>query len=309
MENINTLENTNEQYLFMGNVNQRHIYEWVEELKTANKSPQTIKGYVTIIQQFSNFINKTFLEVDRADIVRFLGYKNVKPVTKQNRQSHISTFYNWMVEVGYVEKHPLPKWITIEVPERDRKYLTIEQFKEIKLFLKQQLNYKKGRQHYMLFILAFSTGLRASELVKLQVEDFNFEKNYLKTIGKGDKERTVGFHANLANNILRYLSKNGIETGYIFPKDKNNIEAGHITAGAFNKVCKTISDGTGIHLYPHLERHGYAMAFLDKPGTSLEVLKEQFGHKKTQTTMIYGKANKERLLRETNQSSPDPDED
>jgi site-specific recombinase XerD len=293
--------------LNLNKTNEEYIYEWEQELRVSKKSEKTIRQYVNVLSRFSRFLgNKSFINVFRKDIIDFINNDKLKESTAKNLIMYIKIFYNWMCnpDVGYMGKSPISKTIPIKIPKRDRNYLSIEEYEIIKSYLKKQLNYKKSRTHYMLFTLAFATGLRASELVALKVEDIDFENDCLNTIGKGNKERTVGFKWSATVSIKNYLQLNKITTGYIFPKEINNIYAGHITSGCFNKLCENISKRTKIHLYPHLERHGHAVAYLDAGG-SMEVLQEQYGHEKIETTLIYGQIRKNRQLKEAHEFAPD----
>jgi site-specific recombinase XerD len=279
-------------------INNEYICQWIEDLRENNYPPTTIKSYFIMMLQFSRFIKKSLLEVDRKDIIKFMNNINVKDNisinTKRNRMMFVKMFYNWMTddEQQYMERHPINKTIKIKGQKIDKEekinkhFLKIENVQLINKYLKKQLNYKKSKMHYVLFNMAYGTGLRASELVSVKVEDIDFASftPTIKVIGKGRKPRLAVMSQELTNLILNYLDYNHIKSGYIFPSFHN--ENKHITPGCFNKICERITKDTGIYIHPHACRHGYTANAIAEGIDPLD-LQGLLGHESFKTTENY----------------------
>lgn len=308
-ENENTNANIN---LILVKSNEEYIYEWIESLRSNDYPDTTLKSYLDMLNRFSKFIKKSLTQADRKDIIKFINSinhrdasKSVTIDTKRNRMMFIKQFYNWMTEEEqqYVEKHPITSTIKIKGTKIDKQekvdkhFLKIENAKIVNQYLKKQLNYRKSKTHYVLFNIAYGTGLRASELVNVRVENIDFASitPNIKVLGKGRKPRVVSMSQDLANLILHYLDLNKIESGYIFPSHN---QTGHIIPGTFNKVCKQIQKGTGIYIHPHACRHGYAATVIAKGMEPLD-LQGLLGHESFKTTEKYFDIlnAKERLLK------------
>lgn len=146
--------------------------------------------------------------------------------------------------------------------------------------------------------LLYATGLRASELVGLRLQDINLERGYLVVMGKGSKERAVPLGEVAATAVQQYFDRgrlallNGRESDYLFISSKRR----GISRQMFWERIKfyTRKSGIGKNISPHTLRHSFATHLLDN-GADLRAVQAMLGHSDISTTQIYTHVSRERL--------------
>lgn len=144
----------------------------------------------------------------------------------------------------------------------------------------------------------YATGLRVSEVAKIKINDVNLDAGFLRTVGKGNKERIVPLGRQSIDWIHRYLA----EVRPALSKSKN---AGELFVSARGKglsrktiwlLIKKYSRKAGIskNIKPHTLRHSFATHLLDNGG-DLRVIQEMLGHADIATTQIYTHIDQGRL--------------
>ncbi len=146
--------------------------------------------------------------------------------------------------------------------------------------------------------LLYATGLRVSELVKLEVKQVNLEAGFLRVRGKGGRERVVPLGTKARENIHEYL-RGGRPTllkGRSSPALFVGRSAKPLTRQAFWHLLKSYSlqSTEGGHIYPHAFRHAFATHLLDG-GADLRAVQAMLGHVDIATTQIYTHLTNERL--------------
>ncbi len=145
--------------------------------------------------------------------------------------------------------------------------------------------------------LMYSSGLRVSELLNLQIRNINFSKKYLEIKGKGSKERHVplGDYALewLANYINMIRCYNiGHTSKYVFL----NRYGKQLSRQFFFKKIKEYALRANItkNIYPHILRHSFATHMLEN-GADLIAVQEMLGHENLSTTQIYTHVSTKRI--------------
>jgi integrase/recombinase XerD len=138
--------------------------------------------------------------------------------------------------------------------------------------------------------LAYSSGLRLSELKNLRLEQLHLEAGFINVIGKGNKERVVPVGKKAVEALNRY-----IETGrskLVTSKSPANVFL-HRKGGAFasvtlwKRIKKRVGrSGVERNVTPHMMRHSFATHLLEH-GADLRVIQELLGHANIGTTEIY----------------------
>jgi integrase/recombinase XerD len=150
----------------------------------------------------------------------------------------------------------------------------------------------------MLEIL-YATGLRVTELVKIRVDEVNFEGGFLRVLGKGGKERIVPFGETAGHYIQLYLKeayahylKKRPGTPHLFLTQKG----GPMTRQNFWLLIRKygIRIGVSNRLSPHVLRHSFATHLLEN-GADLRAVQMMLGHADISTTQIYTHVTRERL--------------
>jgi integrase/recombinase XerD len=150
-----------------------------------------------------------------------------------------------------------------------------------------------------LFELAYSTGLRVSELCGLKIEQVDFERRLIRVKGKGGKERIVPFGSK-ALGALRDWMRDGRPD---MLKDSNpaeiflNSRGGALSRVGYWKILKQRAARAGLsfEVTPHTLRHSFATHLIEG-GADLRAVQELLGHSSISTTQIYTKLDMEYLL-------------
>jgi integrase/recombinase XerD len=155
-----------------------------------------------------------------------------------------------------------------------------------------------GLRDQAMLELLYATGLRVSELVKLEVKQMNLEAGFLRVRGKGGRERVVPLGAPARAKVQTYLNTarpallKGRSSTYLFVSRS----AKPMTRQAFWHLLKlyALQSEEGGHIYPHAFRHAFATHLLDG-GADLRAVQAMLGHVDIATTQIYTHLTSERL--------------
>jgi integrase/recombinase XerD len=148
--------------------------------------------------------------------------------------------------------------------------------------------------------LLYAAGLRVSELVQLSVNDVNLEVGYVRTKGKGAKERIVPLGKPACQALEEYLQG---------PRRLHPLRSSHpvlfvgrrgrgLTRQGFWKILKGYARGAGIQkrITPHILRHSFATHLLER-GADLRSVQSMLGHVDIATTQVYTHVSREHLKR------------
>ena len=145
-----------------------------------------------------------------------------------------------------------------------------------------------------IFELFYATGIRLSELVGLSVDDIDFDRQALRVLGKGNKERVVFFNDTAAVALEEYLYATPRNTpgGPVFL----NRYGARISQRGVEKMFKQVLQQSGLekHASPHTLRHSFATHLLEG-GSDLVTIKELLGHESLQTTQVYTNISRKRM--------------
>lgn len=153
------------------------------------------------------------------------------------------------------------------------------------------------RNFTMLFLL-YSTGMRVSELVNLPISACNLSANFVRVLGKGNKERLIPFGIPAKNKLDDYLKRirplilRGRTSKYLFVTGRGTC----MTRLRFWQIIRETARGTGITktISPHMLRHSFATHLLAH-GADLRTVQMMLGHADIATTQIYTHIDQERL--------------
>ncbi len=146
--------------------------------------------------------------------------------------------------------------------------------------------------------LMYATGLRATEIIQLQVDSINWQVGYCTTMGKGGKERVVPVGRTAFDLLRRYLDEvrprlaSGVSENVLF---LNRFGKGFTRQGLW-KLIKKYARAAGLEsrVHPHTFRHSFASHLLDS-GADLRAVQVMLGHSDISTTQIYTHVTQERL--------------
>lgn len=189
-------------------------------------SMHTIQAYNSDLRQFFNFIKEynhlpieiqnfnifILLQVNKHDVIAFLVSLNFNnnnnPYTRQRKLSAIRSFYKWLLSTypaGHQKENPTKTIPNIEKLIRIPRHLSIQQAKEIQNIFTLE-NTKYPQRNNAILSLFLNTGLRAGELIGINIKDINFKDKTILVYGKGHKERKVYFSDSCKQKILNYIN-------------------------------------------------------------------------------------------------------
>ncbi len=282
------------------------ISDYLEYLEIERgRSQKTIENYAHYLQRFSNFISQKYKITSPKDITLDIIHKyriylnrfeindgNTFKVSTQNY--HIIAIRNFL---KYLTKKDIstlsPEKIEIsKTPQRQIEFLEPE---EVSRLLKAASGPDRAtKRDKALLELLFSTGLRVSELVSIDIEDINFKRQEFSVRGKGGKIRIVFISDTAKNAITEYLAKRTDIDPALFIRERTgtNKEADarglRLTARTVQRIMKKYATKAGIvkNVHPHTLRHSFATDLLQN-GADIRSVQAMLGHANITTTQIY----------------------
>ena len=273
-------------------------------------SLKTAKSYQEDIDLFCEYIFKegTLMEdVDVLTIRNFLTEELGRGVSKRSckrRLCSLRHFYKYMVNVGYIDDNP---FLLMSAPKTETKYphaLYKEQVQELFKRNAERTDNLKNRDQAILYLLYYS-GIRAEELVTLNIQNVSLKERVIRVLGKGNKERIVPFSSECQKVLKKYIDEDRVRLVDLYlvwqkkqeakgkaPKARAplffNAQGGPLTTRGLEYILDSIQEKTGLFvgLHPHILRHSFATHLLEN-GADLRVIQELLGHESINATQVY----------------------
>ena len=229
----------------------------------------------TLIPHFKDYyvgdINPEIIEnykIQRAE--------NVKPASVNKELTALKHFFNKAIQWGYGSENPLLKVKKLRVSQKKFRFLTLE---EIDLVLKNCATHLRP-----IILTATHSGLRKSELFRLEWQDIDFKQGFITVTAKGE-EHTKNYRNReipMTAQLVEYLKTLERKGHWVFSK-----ENGERYSGWIRKSIESVVNLTGIERFTlHDLRHTFA-SHLVMEGTDLPTVQKLMGHANISTTMIY----------------------
>jgi integrase/recombinase XerC len=240
-----------------------------------------------------------------------LGEQSYSAATMARKIATLRSFYKWADRRGLADSNPMTLIRTPRQAKRLPKAITIEQVEQL-LAAPDEHEVLGLRDRAMLETL-YSTGLRVSELVGLEVEDLDVTGEALKVRGKGKKERVVPLGSHALAAVNRYLERMKSESRLNGTSQEGrtkhplfvNKHGGRLSSRSvrrkLDKYLKLV--GLDPSISPHTLRHSFATHLLDN-GADLRSVQELLGHQSLSTTQVYTHLSTQRLQNAYNQAHP-----
>ena len=199
----------------------------------------------------------------------------------------IKSFFGYLVREGQVKMNPTSD---IRLPRKSKKLPKALTMNEAKNLVESPKNVRDRA----IMELLYATGVRASELISLTLNDVNLDVGFIKCFGKGGKERIVPMGAAAISSVREYVDSSRPKTGSdVVFLDKNKRPL--TRQGLWFIVKKYVrSSGVRASATTHTLRHSFATHLLEK-GADLRSVQEMLGHSDISTTQIYTSVSRERL--------------
>ena len=255
-------------------------------------SKNTVEAYIRDMRNASSFLKKPPLKIKRKDLIKFINYLNEKNKSSRTQArilSSIKSFYNYLIFDDKIKENPS---IEIYSPKLEKKFPVVLSIAEVdKIIESIDLSLNNGERNRTIIECLYSCGLRVSELINLKISEINFSDEYIKVIGKGNKQRITPINNNLITYFKNYInqirSKLKIDTknsDYLFLNRRGRKISRVLVFNIVKEACK--KSGLKKNISPHTFRHSFA-THLVEGGADLRAVQEMLGHSNITTTEIY----------------------
>lgn len=249
-------------------------------------SEKTLRYYKASIAKMFSLLHKHSLQITTDDLRQYLAdYQKINQCSKTNIDNIrriLSSFFSWLEDENYIIKSPVRRIHKIKTNKTVKETYTDEALE----ILRDKCNCLRD---LAIIDLLASTGMRVGELVRLNIEDIDFENRECIVFGKGSKERPVYFDARTKIHLKNYVLSRKDNNPALFVsllKPHNRLEI----SGVEIRLRKL---GRKLHInkvHPHKFRRTLATKAIDK-GMPIEQVQRLLGHAKIDTTMEYAMVN------------------
>lgn len=265
-------------------------------------SPNTIEDYARTLGKFSRHRpdDPRLESLQAADIAAFLASCNgVSNKSKRNYYIGLSSLWTWAIGEGLARRH-----VVRDVPAPKPEQRLIEAFSmgEIKAMMgavARSRIYKSplgvARDHVLrsadrnraILLVLLDTGMRASELINLQLQDADLKANSIKVMGKGRKERAVPISARTGQAIWRYLASRETRRP-MDPLFITSSGAGLTRRDLYHRLTEIGKRAGVANAHPHRFRHTFAITYL-RNGGDVYTLQAILGHSTLEMVRHYAR--------------------
>jgi len=261
----------------------------------------TIQSYSRDLIRFFKFMERkkvSPIQAGRDHITEYIGSLNsvLSARSIARNLSALKMFFRFLISDGKIKDSPARLLESIKLPGRLPEILTRD---EVDLLLSQpDISTSLGLRDKAMLELLYATGLRVSELIGLNLININLEAGYVRTMGKGFKERMIPMGQKAIDTLNAYIS--GGRTRLLKGRNPSrlflNSRGRPISRQGFWKIIKRYGIMAGIKkkITPHRLRHSFATHLLEG-GADLRSVQVMLGHADISTTQIYTHVSRERL--------------
>ncbi|HXD32989.1 MAG TPA: tyrosine recombinase XerC [Pyrinomonadaceae bacterium] len=300
------------------------LNQFIEHLRyERNVSEHTLRNYQSDLEQFLDHLAPRDLQtgkrsepeltqIDHLTIREWLAALHAAQKKKSSiarKLAALRTFFQFLVREGIVEMNPAKLVATPRLEKKLPKHLSVED--AIRFIETPDIETELGKRDRAMLELMYATGIRVSELTKLNVHDIDFTNKLIRVSGKRRKERIVPFGDPASDALKAYLA---IREQFLLQAPVSlrepealflNYQGTRITTRSVGRMVeKYIRLCAGRYdLSPHALRHSFATHLLDS-GADLRDIQELLGHARLSSTQIYTHVSMEKLIEVYDKSHP-----
>jgi integrase/recombinase XerC len=277
---------------------QRYVDKFIRYLEIEREvSPYTSLNYRVDFKRFAQFLGKKRLEdVDYLFIRYFLAdlrHKNLSRASIARILSSLRSFFKFLVREKLVKTNPLSG---IATPKKEKKLPVFMQEAEVSKLIEAPAGDILGLRDKAILETLYSTGMRVSELVNMDIDKCDFVGGVIKVFGKGKKERLTPIGGKASHAIDDYMKASrpirSREKKAIFLNKNGKRITDRSVRRVIDRYVKKVSLQNKIS--PHTLRHSFATHLLNR-GADLRSVQELLGHASLSTTQIYTHISTERM--------------
>ena len=288
-----------------------------------NASEHTLRNYRIDLGQFHEHLAPAdpatgarreldIRQIDHITIREWLAALHAANKAKSSiarKVASLRTFFQFLLREGVVTANPAK---LVSTPRLDKKlpsHLSVED--AVRFIETPDTQTDLGKRDRAILEMLYGTGVRVSELTKLNLRDVDFKNRMVRVKGKRRKERVVPFGEPALHALVDYLQVRAqfLNNAPATERDEQvlflNYQGTRITTRSVGRmVDKYITECAGIHnISPHSLRHSFATHLLDN-GADLRHIQELLGHARLSTTQIYTHVSMEKLIEVYDKTHP-----
>jgi integrase/recombinase XerD len=263
-------------------------------------SSHTINSYGSDIVQFENMLRKKSLssthnwnDIDDQTIesyIRLLNERGYLPSTKARKLAAVKSFLGFLHNEEVISSDPSDD---ITLQRQGSKLPLVISVEKIKSLIESTLihsTYPIAERDHAMLHTAYATGMRATEIISLNVRDIDLKAGNIKCLGKGSKERMVPIHRGAIDSVRQYFKKSRRDLLKASDMDAVflNRMGKRVSRQGFWLILKKYAKLTNLDhaVTPHTLRHSFATHLLEG-GAPINHVQELLGHSSIATTQIY----------------------
>lgn len=275
--------------------NKKLLSDYIIELKTIKQRDKdtTVNSYSEDIYKYLEYMESknisSALDISYNNLLNYLKYLD-------DNKYEVSSVARKIVSIKAFHKYLSENYKVIDIstkintPRFYRKLPNILTIEEVDNLLDIKLDTPFDYRNKAMLELMYSSGLRVSELINLELSDIDLNNNYVRCFGKGSKERIVPIGEYSSKYLSIYINeyRDSMKKGYYTEKIFLNNHGKEMTRQGFFKIIKKIAKDKDINknITPHMLRHSFATHLLNN-GADLRTIQEMLGHSSISTTQIY----------------------
>jgi integrase/recombinase XerC len=273
------------------------IQSFLDFLKFEKRySVHTLVSYTTDLVDFFDFLDTNYgirniREVQSAIVRSWLASlkdKGLGAATLNRKISTLKSFFKYQLKTGMLEQSPMGQVISPKKGKRLPVFVKEEEVRQLVQTLNQSADSWKSLNAKMLVAIFYATGMRLSELIGLKDGQIDVEREQIKVLGKGNKERVIPVSPQLLATILEYQQlkkkefEQSAETLLVTEKGKKLYPR-----YAWALVHQVLGEASTLDKKsPHVLRHSFATHLMNH-GADLNAVKELLGHSSLAATQVY----------------------
>jgi len=259
-----------------------------------NFSDHTIINYRVDLDEFYKFLNNNNIKDVDVNLIR--GYlkelynKKYSSSSISRKISSLKSYFKYLESENKIKNNPMT---LISNPKKEKKLPNFLNYNDLeKLLNTPDKETEEGIRDLLILEMLYSTGIRVSELVNIEIKNINYGEHKILVLGKGNKERYVYYGTKCQNILNNYLKLGKANTNYLLVNKHGN----KLNERTVRKIIEetTKKAGINVHVTPHVLRHTYATHMLNE-GADLKSVGDLLGHENLSTTQIYTHVSNERL--------------
>lgn len=276
-----------------------HVENFLRAI-ASTRSPHTVRNYRIDLSQLVQSVGESPGWTE-SELQKYLREHAPNPVTRARKLSALRSFFRYLRQIGVLDGDPAANLMS---PIRRKPLPKALSQGDATQLLDQDPKVATPLRDHALLEMLYGAGLRASEVVSLDVGNVDLDQRMVRVRGKGNKDRIALFPVATAAAIRAYLDQERVPAKVGMALFTNQ-QGGRLTTRTVQNVLKRWAKRAGLptDVSPHTLRHTFATHLLDG-GADLKTVQQLLGHESLATTQIYTHISIERLKDTVNQAHP-----